>query len=236
MFLFAFSSTAKAAAAVADEIETAEAKAVALARLVHPQELALATGIKAADDYLVPSLLKQPDIADMEAEYPGIVKTMYVAARPILIEIEQENVARMQTSLSRLYLAELSLGEIEEISRFFAEPTGRKVVRGMFNSNAMQNSMEAIAAAPDAPISIESIRENQVRAAVEMAAGMNEEDERTAGAFLATSAGKKFGELGPRARAIAAEIVNAPQPKLQARVDAAMLEAAESFMVAEAKE
>lgn len=223
-----------ASPAAAAQAGDAEKQARALAQLVHPLELAVATATEGADRYFVASMVKNPDIAPMEKDYPGIMEVMYRAARPFLVEAERRNAKLAQDKLTALYLKELSVEDMGTLHRFFSSPTGQKIVRGMFDPAGIQHTTEAVAANPEADIKAETLIEGQAQAVGRMVAGMTPEDEKVAAALLRTPAGRNWHAMTPKVQAMMVELVNTDYPDIQAQVNAAM-EAAANRVMAMAK-
>lgn len=220
-----------AAAAALEASDTARA-AQALAELVHPLELAVATATEGSDRYFVASMIKNADVAALEKEYPGITEAMYRSARPFLIEAERRNAAKTQEMLAALYVRELNAADIATLQTFFTSPTGHKVIREMFNPIAVKHTAEAIAADPEADIKAETLIVGQAQAVGRMVAALTADDEKVAAALLETPAGKKWHALTPKVQAMSVELVNTDHPDIQAKVDAAMQTAADRFMAA----
>ena len=196
--------------------------AAALAREIHPIELAVATGVEGIDRFLVAAMLKQPEIAEMEKQHPGIVKAMYAAARPFMVEGERHNAVKVQEALAELYRSQFSVEEQRQLLAFYSSASGRKIVRGMFNVEALSNTMDAIASDPQSGITSETAIVTQAQALGHLAAVLTPEDEKAAADFMATAAGKKLNGLTGKVRALVLGIVNAENPQLQAKVNAAM--------------
>ena len=225
---FAFAA-APAAAAVVQAAEPGQ-QARALAALVHPVELAVATATEGSDRYFVQAMLKNADIAALEKQHPGILEIMYKAARPFMIEAERRNAVKAQEMLTALYLKELAAEDLPTLHRFFASPTGQKVIRGMFNPKSIQHTAEAIAADPTGDVKAETLLVGQAQAVGRMAAGLTAEDEKVAAELLKTPTGARWHTLTPKVHAMMLDIVNADHPDLQVQVDAAMEAAATAFM------
>lgn len=190
----------------------------------------MASAIEAMDTYLVDTLLKQDDVAEMEAAYPGITKAMYVAARPLLVAAEHASAAKVREGLKDLYLAEFMASEVEDLLRFYSGPTGRKVIALMLAPSSVKDIYEDVLADPELQLSSKAAARTHVKAALGMAGQLTLAERQEAAAFARTPAGSKVAKVAPKMRAMAVGVVNAPLPEHQAKVDQAMLSAAEEFM------
>ena len=198
---------------------------------MHSVEAAVAAATEGADRYLVRSMLEQqPDLAALERDHAGIVAAMYQAGRPLIIEIERRNAVKVQKTLAAIYQNELTVADMEAARRFFSSDTGKKILRGMFDPAAVKNMVEIAARNPEAKLEAQTLSRVQMQTALTMAAGLSEEDERNSAAFLATSSGTKMHALTPRVQAKVLEIVNSPDPDLQAQLESTMEAAALRFI------
>ncbi len=227
--------SAAAAPASAGQAADAARSAAELAKLVHPIDLAVATAAEGADRYLLAEMLKQPNFADLEKQYPGIMAAMYQAGRPLMLEVERRNAGRVQEVLAAFYQAELTAAEIDAIRGFFSSATGQKITRGMFNPAGIKGVAEVVARDPEAPVAVDTLAAIQTQIAERMAASVTAEDTQIAARFMSTAAGAKMQDLVPRMQAKMAQIVNESHPDLQGQIDSAMETAAKRFIEAAAK-
>ncbi len=226
---------ASAAPALTAQSSEAAQSAAELAKLVHPVELAVATAAEGADRYLVTEMLKQPEFAALEKQYPGIMAAMYQAGRPFMLQVERRNAGRAQQALAALYQAELTSAEIEAVRRFFSTATGQKIIRGMFNPAGIKDVAEVVARNPDADVGVGTLSAIQAQNAERLAATATAEDEKVAAEFMSSPVGVKMQKLVPAMQARMAEIVNEPHNDLQGEIDSAMEAAATRFIEAARK-
>ena len=228
----AASLTFAAAPAPAFSVQAADAgrSAAELAKLVHPIELSVASETEGSDRYLVQAMLKQPAMADLDRQYPGITAAMYQAGRPFMIEVARRGAQKVQRGLAALYQAELTLAEIEQARRFFSSATGQMIIRGMFDPAGVEDIAEAVARDPEADIEVQTLSNLQTETAQRMAATATAEDETAAAAFVNSPVGAKLQALRPRVQTLIARIANSEEPDLQQQMESAMNAAAERFM------
>jgi hypothetical protein len=222
-------AVAQAPAAAADDISSRRAKALELAQLVEPREVAGASARMEAQ--YVAGLLAVPEIAELEAQYPGIAKAMWQAMGP---ELEREAQATLPVHWARLadiYSNGMTLQQIEQAVAFMGSPTGRKMVRGV-SEGLVTPAMGLLAESEDQRLSKEALGQAKDKAAESMVRGMTQEELAQIAAFGASPAGAALLSLAPQVQQASLEWLNTSDPESEARLDALVGKGVEDFIAA----
>ena len=206
------------------------AKALELARTVQPREILIENTMAVLDKQAVEGLLAEPSLKQMEAEHPGLVAAMWAAARPILAETVIRSIPELWSGLAGVYVRHFTPDQLDNTTAFFRSPTGRKFVVEM-NRNADIRPMIRDAARPgDGRIGKGSYMQTVNSAAEAAAAAMSPAEAREFERFMVTPAGKALAGAGSDVTRVILAWTNRSDPDTEARVQAAMTGAAETFI------
>jgi len=90
--------------------------------------------IEAGLDWMVKELAKNPDMAAVEAAYPGVTEKLRAAFRPIMTGYSQRVKLAYRPRMVALFQAELTEAEAAEVAEFYASPIGHRLVAGIVDS------------------------------------------------------------------------------------------------------
>jgi hypothetical protein len=218
-----------AAAAPAPDSERL-ARGLRLAQIVQPRELAVEQSMRTLDKQAVEGLLADPDLKQMEAEYPGIVPAMWQATRPIIAEALADTLPDLWNGLARVYAKHLTSAQIDETARFFQSPTGRKFVVEMNRNVDSKPMIRDAVRQGQGRIGEKSYVDTVSGAATAAASAMSPAELAEFGRFFESPTGKVLLGVGPDVTKVILEWSNREDPKVDARVEAAMIKVIEKFM------
>jgi hypothetical protein len=205
------------ASASASDVSARKAKALELARLVEPRTAAGAPD-KMEAQYIA-GLLAMEEIAELEAEYPGVVQAMWRAIEP---EIDRDTAARLPAFWERLadiYSSGMTLEQIDGAVAFMASPTGQKMIAAM-TEGLVAPAMNIAAKSEGGPISDGEIDQAKTAAAETMVVRMTQEEQEQIAAFAGTPAGVALLSVAPQVQQATLEWMNMSDPASDARLDA----------------
>jgi len=176
--------------------------------------------VKVFDETMPSVLAANPDLAELETEYPGILKRMIEAMRP---EIERQVVGGLPVLWDRMaavYAGALTDAEMREMLVFYRSPTGQwlieSVAEGADFSKLMANLIEneeASITADDLKAAVAESVERDVKRT------MTKERSRDILRMFSTPAGRKTVALNSRLLEIGAAWSNESTPEDDARLN-----------------
>ncbi len=222
--------SAQAGQAAPSQVHASElrTKALQLAHIVEPGTPI--DPVKAGAEF-VAALQAEEGTARLEAEYPGILKAMWMAIMPETERQSGAELPRLWEKLATLYASKLSVAELDAASAFLGGPTGRKLVK-MVNEGMLAPGLAAIMKSEDGSLSAADVASAKMAAAQKMANSISAAEEAQISAFASSPAGLKLQEIAPQVNAISLEWANAKDPEGDDRIDALMEKAVEDFMAA----
>lgn len=206
------------------------AKAMELARTVQPRDLLFQQSMAVIDKQALDGLLAEDSVKAMERENPGIVRAMWTAARPILAESVDKSMPDLWDRLSKVYARHFTPAQLDEMLRFFRSPLGQKFLVAMHSSADVRPMLRDVLRPGDGKVSEGSYMQTVTGAALGAAKAMTPAEAAEFERFFATRVGKKMVEAGPDVSRTMLEWTNRPDPEMDARIQQAMLEAAQKFL------
>lgn len=168
-------------------------------------------------------LREEPEMAEMEAEFPGLFMAMTDAWRPILLKVAYQVRPLYRAELSQLYQANLTADEASQAADFLSQPD----VQGYFS--AARAGIDYSASLSDAMAGGEirpgSLRADVARASTAAAKELTPQLERKLSTFFGSPLGRKLIALNPKKAAIDARWANYTPPGGEAEIEQATLEA-----------
>ena len=216
-------------AAQAEDIAARRAKALELAQIVEPRDLAVHPAKLEAG--FIQGLIALDDIRELEAEYPGMVRAVWQALAP---EIQRDTLAALPArwaKLADIYSSHLTLQQLTEAAAFLGGPTGRKAI-ALGQEGAVVPAVTAGAMSEDGELSAADYLKLETAAVREMVKGLTREEQEQMAAFGQSPAGIALLSAAPFVQQATLEWVNASDPETDARMEALAADTMEAFMAA----
>ena len=173
---------------------------------------------------MVAQLLREdPEMADMEAEFPGLFKALTDAWRPILLKVARAARPQFRAELSLLYQANLTADEANEAADFLSQPD----VSGYFAAvrSEVDFSVTLRDAMGDGAVRPASLRADVAQASAKSANYLTPELEQKLSTFFGSPVGRKLIALNPRKAEIEARWANYSAPGSENEIEIATFEA-----------
>ena len=175
-------------------------------------------------------LKEDPDSKALESEYPGIYQDVWKAMEPVILKSVDDDMPKLWNRLARLYTERLTPAEIAGLRRFYATPTGQRMVRTMDEEADLAPMVEAITKSPDAPITTEVMRKSLAPARAAVVRQITPQDEAALTGLQKSISLPKLYALGAQVQRVTLEWMNEPDPEFDARLDALIEKRMERFM------
>lgn len=225
--------TAPSSVAGVAQIDPARrAAGLTLARSVRSEAYALAESAQLFKGAFAEELAKNPDIAQLETEYPGITAAMIDAARPLIERLIVKSLPDLWNVMADIYASAMTVAEIEQARAYYESPPGRRFLELTIASMDLRPFASRIAADPESGISTSDLRGLQVSGVVSAVARLTPAERAALLEFSKTPAFARIRVINPRISQAVVTWSNARNPQADAEVEQVMAQAIERFVEA----
>lgn len=171
-------------------------------------------------DTTMPDLFgKDPNLAMLEKQYPGIIRHMVDSARPVILDNVTAQLPVLWDRLAPVYAEALTETEMRESLAFYRSPTGVWLIDTMANNADFTKAMGRMMQDPDGKLQAADLKAGAVDASVgALVKGMNADRMGAVMAFVTTPAGRKMRSIQPQLLEIITDWANESDPDTDARV------------------
>ncbi|MCW3846940.1 DUF2059 domain-containing protein [Sphingomonas sp. LB-2] len=199
-----------------------------LAKLLNPEALTMAVLDRMLGDRTAQAMLADPDMKAMEERYPGILKAMVEAMKPILIRHLRQALPSMWDRLGTFFAAELSEEDLRAAIAFYGSPTGTRMIELMAEGLDL-GPMIGTMASDGYVVTEQNLSATARSAAVAVVGQLTPAQLQDADRFGRSPSGQRVLALRPRMMQIIADWSNAPSPEMDAEIEAAVIPVMERF-------
>jgi hypothetical protein len=207
-----------------------DAAALALAKMVAPLEAHVEAELELART----GVLKLPEANDearaLEAEYPGIHQAMWTAMEPELRASLTSDLPKLWERLARVYKDMLSPPQMQALARFYATPTGQRMLHTIATEADPTPLVEAAFVDPESKISKEVFEKSNAAGRAAFVASLGEADRPALEQLGRIVPLARLNAVGARVQQVALEWINEEDPAADARLDAVVQPVVEKFM------
>ena len=218
---------ALAQAEAASQAQPGAEAAFKLATLVVPDDLA-DIEVRRAREAIYAGFRADEGLVELENEYPGLHDAMWHAVEPILRDYSAKSGPGLVARLRDLYAARLSREEIDAFIAFYSTPTGKRLIRTVYENADYAPFVEAGLA--DRATTAEDIGRVQQSARAAVAESLTEADRAALEELVRSISLTKANALSAEIRQITADWLNEPDPEMDALIEEAVVSAAERHM------
>lgn len=216
---------AQAAAPVAPAAVSPEMSAVCarISALVIPS-----APIESRIDRMLPELVKQmiasdPDIAEMEAAYPGLGDAMVTAWRPIMIKAGREVMPLYREDMAAMYCRNFSLPELREIEAFLGSPAFQALQASAYQNLTLARTTGDVL--NDKDVSASSIQGDLAETGRKASRDLSPEQQRQITQFMQSPLGRKMAAMSKEKLAIDAKWTNYLPPWAEKEIETVTIDA-----------
>lgn len=203
-------------------------KAMTVARLVQPSDLAVAAALpmveKAFRQAFVEGASKNSTPPNTESR--GMVDGFWSVMKPLLTTYLNEQIPGLHDKLASLYASRLTESELDHLARFYGTTTGRKIVRQMhfgFDADPMIGEVIAnVKKDKGSDISVDAVNAGVKGALRGLPALMTPADSVALQALARAVPIAKLKNVGIEVQTLMMEWSNAADPNFDRKLDAAM--------------
>ena len=214
----------------AAKVATPSADALALAEVAPPRGLYVAREVETARRMLLGVLARDPDMAALEADHPGLSKAIWGAVEAETRTYAEASLAEYRALLAGVYDRRLSSAELRGLSRFYTTPTGQKIVRAMYQPASVDGLVGDLVRDPDGKISQKTANAMDRAARARAESSVTAADAPALAELTRTISLAKLDSLGEEVTRVTLDWSNRPDPEFEARIERLMIEAVERFL------
>lgn len=191
-----------------------------IAALLNSEAITIAQTRRMFDTTMPDLFGKDPNLAMLEKQYPGIIRHMVDSARPVILNNVTTQLPVLWDRLAPVYAGALTETEMRESLAFYRSPTGVWLIDTMANNADFTQAMGRMMQDPDGKIEAADLKAGAVDASMgALIQGMNADRMRAVMAFATTPAGLKMRSIQPKLLAISTDWANESDPDTDARVE-----------------
>lgn len=218
------------AARVADA-RTLEA-ARRLAKLVNPEQAQVDATLRMVDNSFIPAMSADEDVKAMEAEYPGLLRRIADDLKPVFIRHTRRILPAHIERYAEVYAANFSAEELDELYELYASPAGQRLVASMLENVSADSLLQEVVKDPDAPTSLAAVKADHDRARRAALKQVSDADKDAFAALIAKPYLSRMMALGPKLRKLEQELINEPDPALDAEIEQVIEKSITDFIAA----
>lgn len=200
-----------------------------LAELLNGEAMTMGMLERTLDETMPVAMLADPNVKALEQAYPGILKAMIAAMKPLLVGEMRAQMPGLWTMLGDLYAENLSDGDLRAALAFYRSPTGARIIDFMSRKTDMSPLIEQMISNGDYSVTEQGLKDSTMTGASKVATALTPNEIAETTRFGLSPEGKRIIALTPQVNKRVAEWSNAPTPELDARLDKAVAAVIEKY-------
>ncbi len=170
------------------------------------------------------ALRGDPDMAQIEAECPGLIAAMSAAVEPIMWPAHQRDYADYRGQLHALFERELNDGHARGAAEFFASPLGQRFITALSSEISVDATLSELQTGEAAHVSAEALAADNLESASRGIMALEPADRLEITTIFSTNAwASEFARIEPQVAALQLAMANSDYtPEESAAMDAAI--------------
>lgn len=205
---------AEATAAYSTSTDSHQAKSMLLAGILNSEAIIIGddnSGVK-TEALMRELMASDPDITELEVEYPGVGMEMAKATLPIINKYLRQRLPDLHARQSALYRANFSEAELNTLIAFYSSVTGQKMIAVMLEQLKPDAMMEEAKASEDFRISADSALKDISKTVPSIVNALDATDTKALDALMQTGLLSGLEKIGPQTQQIALDWLNESAP------------------------
>jgi hypothetical protein len=204
--------------------------ALKLAEALKPSGSIQAEASYAFDGGLAKDMQGDPNIAELEREYPGVTAHLLASMRDEIIAQVTKSIPDLWNKIAGLFAAEMNAAELAQAYDYYSSPAGQRLVAATHENADYSTLGKAIIDDPDRAVTANDVKTVLRSGVGKTAADMSDEDRAAILEFSKTAGFSKVRKLGPKVQEASAKWANESSPDEEKRIDDIATKAIEDFM------
>lgn len=216
------------AAVVSTEVPAKPADAIVmeaarrLSRLLNSEQQQVDAAVRLVDVSFIPAMAADENIKEFEAEYPGLLKRIGEDIKPVFARHTRRILPQFVERYAAIYAADFSADEINELYALYASPAGQRLLATMMSNLTMDSLAKEAVANPDSETSLSAIRADHDRSVKTALTQVSAEDRKVFALLMTKPYFPRMLLVGPKLRKLEQDIINEPDPELDAEIESAI--------------
>lgn len=206
-----------------------------LARLIIQEQAQVDATLRMLDTSFISTLAANEDVKAMEAEYPGLLKRIATDLRPIFIGHTRRILPDYIERYAAVYAADFSAAELDDLYQLFASPAGQRLIDSMMNNLTFDSTLQEAVADPEAQTSLSAVNNDYKRSAAATLKQVSDEDKKAFAVLVTKPYFPRMTKIGPKLRKLDQDMINEPDPALDADIEASIKKSLEAHIAAAEK-
>jgi hypothetical protein len=216
------------AAAISAEFPTKPADAATmeaarrLSRLLNSEQQQVDAAVRLVDVSFIPAMAADESIKEFEAEYPGLLKRIGDDIKPVFARHTRQVLPRFVERYAAIYAADFSADELNDLYALYASPAGQRLLASMMTNVTMDSLAKEAVANPDSETSLTAIRADHDKSVKTALSQVSAEDKKVFAMLMTKPYYPRMLLVGPKLRKLEQDMINEPDPELDAEIEAAI--------------
>jgi hypothetical protein len=207
-----------------------------LARLINQEQAQVDATLRMVDNSFIPALASSEDVKAMEAEYPGILRRIADDLKPVFVRYTRKVLPDYVERYAALYAADFSADEIDDLYKLYASPTGQRLIASMMNNASVETLLKEAVSDPDSKASLSAVQTDHDRSSAAALKQVTDEDKAAFAGLVAKPYFPKMIMIGPKLRKLEQDMINEPDPALDAEIEATLKKSVSAYIAASKKQ
>lgn len=191
-----------------------------LANLLNQEQAQVDATLRMIDSSFIPALAADENIKQLENEYPGLLKQLGADLKPIFERHTRRLLPSYVERYAAIYAANFSADELNELYELYASPAGQRMIASMMNNLSMDSLVREAVTKPDAETSLAAVNDDHNRSVRTTVDQLSDEDKQTFAMLMIKPYFPRMLLVAPKLRKLEQEMINEPDPALDAEIEA----------------
>lgn len=200
----------------------AKAVALRLANILYSEDSQVAMADRMADGELASAIRGNPDMQFLDEKYPGFTDHVLKEMKPALVRFTRNQLPAYHSRVADLIASRLDAAEIEDLTKFYLTPTGRKLLAGMQQNATVGATLDEVMANPDKPTSYSAVEADHKASTEATKKLIDASDHPALREFAKKPYFTRVAMMGPAMRKLEQDFSNEPAPEFEAEIEAIM--------------
>ena len=206
-----------------------------LARLIIQEQTQVDATLRMLDTSFISTLAANDDVKALEAEYPGLLKRIATDLRPVFVRYTHRMLPDYIERYAAVYAADFSAGELDDLYKLFASPAGQRLIASMMDNLSVDSTLQEVVADPDAETSLSAVSADHKRSAAAALKKVSDEDKQAFAVLVTKPYFPRMTRIGLKLRKLDQDMINEPDPALDAEIEATIKKSLEAHIAAAEK-
>ncbi|MES2442640.1 MAG: DUF2059 domain-containing protein [Pseudomonadota bacterium] len=204
-----------------------EALALELATMLNSETTLMGAVARMLDQSLPNAMMANADVADLERQYPGLLKEMIDAMKPVMIRHMRAELPELWRQVAALYAANLTEADMRVTLAFYRSPAGARIIELMIAETDFEPVLRDMAKSNNYDVPDKALTDTVRASAGRVPSRLTPAETDAAMRFGASPEGRHVVALTPRVQAMVIAWSSQPTPELDAELERVTMEVVE---------